>query len=178
MRIIAGDLKGRRLETPLDRSVRPTADKVKEALFSILMAEIPDAKVCDLFAGTGNLGLEALSRGAGFCWFGDHSRESIGLIKENTAKCNVQDKCQIIHGDYRRVIGRINDKVDVFLLDPPYGKELLPKVLAAIADNDKLAPGGCIVCEHNKYEELPDEIAGFEKVKERQYGKVVLSIYM
>ncbi len=178
MRIIAGELKGRRLETPFDRSVRPTADKVKEALFSILMNEIPGAKVCDLFAGTGNLGLEALSRGADFCWFGDHSRESIALIKENTGKYYVQDKCQIIHGDYRRVVGRIADKVDVFLLDPPYGKELLPKAMDAIAGEDKLAEGGVIVCEHNKYEDMPDEIAGFEKVKERQYGKVVLSIYM
>ncbi|MGI6736547.1 MAG: 16S rRNA (guanine(966)-N(2))-methyltransferase RsmD [Anaerovoracaceae bacterium] len=178
MRIIAGDYKGRRLEAPLDDLIRPTSDKVKEALFSILTLDIYDAVVCDLFAGTGNLGLEALSRGAARCWFGDHAGESIQLIKKNTALCRAEHKSTIIHGDYKKVLSRIDEKIDLFFLDPPYHKNLLPRVFAEIAARDLLAEGGKIIAEHARQQLLPEELAGFRKTKERSYGRVVLSIYM
>ena len=177
MRIIAGDYKGRRLTSPADNRVRPTTDKVKEAIFSILTNEIYGSYVLDLFAGSGNLGLEALSRGAEHCWFGDSSRDSIKLIRENVLYCKADDKSTIKAGDYRKVLARITEQMDVILLDPPYGKGLLPDCFELIEEYDLLAENGVIMAEHQKDEVLPDEIGKFTKIKERTYGKVVVSIY-
>ncbi|MEG0291433.1 MAG: 16S rRNA (guanine(966)-N(2))-methyltransferase RsmD [Anaerovoracaceae bacterium] len=178
MRIIAGDFKGRKLESPLDKKVRPTTDKVKEAMFSILMNDTYDRVFCDLFAGTGNLGLEALSRGAKFCYFGDSANESIRIIKSNVTYCKANDLAKIIHGDYTRILGNIGEKVDIFLVDPPYNKGLISLVLEKIEELDLLAEDGKIVVEHPKEDVLPDEIGKFKKTKEKKYGRVVLSIYM
>ena len=101
MRIIAGDYKGRRLETPRDYSVRPTTDKVKEAMFSILTNDIWGSRVLDLFAGTGSLGLEALSRGASECVFADQSRDSLRIIRNNIEHCGAGGKAKVVQGDYR-----------------------------------------------------------------------------
>lgn len=178
MRIIAGDYKGRRLESPEDYSVRPTADKVKEALFSILDPVMYDAKVCDLFSGTGNLGLEALSRGAGHCWFCDSSRQSLSLIKKNIEKCRAEEYSTVMPGDYRKALSKMREKIDIFFLDPPYGTGLLEKSVEMIAEKELLADEGIIVCEHHRRQILPDELSGFRKIKERKYGKVVLSMYI
>ncbi|MBQ9180154.1 MAG: 16S rRNA (guanine(966)-N(2))-methyltransferase RsmD [Firmicutes bacterium] len=180
MRIIAGDYKGRRLYTPRDRSIRPTSDKVKEALFSILGEDIIGAYVCDLFSGTGNLGLEALSRGADKCYFADNSGESIKLITDNVEMCRAEEYSVIVKGDFKKCISQIDlagDKIDIFFLDPPYDKGLWTKAIDAIKESDILAEGGVIVCEHYKEIELPEEISGFTRVKDRAYGKVVLSFY-
>ena len=180
MRIIAGDYKGRRLYTPRDRSIRPTSDKVKEALFSILGEDIIGAYVCDLFSGTGNLGLEALSRGADKCYFVDNSGESIKLITDNVEMCRAEEYSVIVKGDFKKCISQIElagDKIDIFFLDPPYDKGLWTKAIDAIKEADILAEGGVIVCEHYKEIELPEEISGFTRVKDRAYGKVVLSFY-
>ena len=104
MRIIAGDYKGRRLQSPQDYSIRPTTDKVKEALFSILTEKIWGSRVLDLFAGTGNLGIEALSRGAETCVFADSSRESLRLIRENIAHCKAEEGARVEAGDYRKIL--------------------------------------------------------------------------
>ena len=177
MRIIAGDYKGRRLYTPADHRIRPTSDKVKEALFSILGEESDGAVVCDLCSGTGNLGLEALSRGADKCYFGDHSGESIKLIKDNIEMCRAEDYSVVIHGDFKKTLSLIGERVNIFFLDPPYNKDLWEDAMLMIKELDLLAEGGIIVCEHRSRQELDDEVAGFEKVKERNYGKVVLSLY-
>lgn len=178
MRIIAGDYKGRRLYTPEDRRIRPTSDKVKEALFSIIGDRIDGSVVCDLFSGTGNLGLEALSRGADKCYFGDHSGESIKLIKDNVEMCRGEEYSVIIHGDYKKTLSRIEEKVDFFFLDPPYDKGLWEKAMQIIRDEQLLAEGGWIICEHRLENQLAENLCGFEKTKERRYGKVVLSIFM
>ena len=178
MRIIAGDLKGRKLETPLDKKVRPTTDKVKEAMFSILMNNTYGRVFCDLFAGTGNLGLEAISRGAKFCYFGDSSNESIRLIKSNIEHCKVTGDARIIHGDYTRTLDNIPEKVDVFLVDPPYNKGLIDTVMEKIAQNSLLAEDGLIVVEHPKEEVLEESYGPYNLIKEKRYGRVVLSIYM
>lgn len=180
MRIIAGDYKGRRLYTPRDRSIRPTSDKVKEALFSILGEDMIGAYVCDLFSGTGNLGLEALSRGADKCYFADNSGESIKLITDNVEMCRAEEYSVIVKGDFKKCISQIDlagDKIDIFFLDPPYDKGLWTKAIDAIKEADILAEGGVIVCEHYKEIELPEEISGFTRAKDRAYGKVVLSFY-
>lgn len=179
MRIIAGDYKGRRLHAPLDDRIRPTTDKVKEAVFSILSSHMSlyDKNVLDLFAGTGNLGLEALSRGAGHCWFGDNSRDSLRLLKENIAYCKAADKATVMAGDFRKVLAGAGTKMDVIFLDPPYNKGLLPDCFSLIREYDLLEDGGLIIAEHRREEDLPEQMSDFEKIKERKYGTVVISIY-
>lgn len=177
MRIIAGDYKGRRLYSPQDKRIRPTTDKVKEALFSILADQIYDADVLDLFSGTGGLGLEALSRGARHCWFCDNSRDSIKLLRENIQYCKAESKATVLNGDFRKILQNLNTPMDLILLDPPYGRELLPECLELIGQYGCLAEDGLIAAEHRKEEILPDALAGFQKLKERKYGTVVLSIY-
>jgi 16S rRNA (guanine966-N2)-methyltransferase len=178
MRIIAGDYKGRRLNRPSDISVRPTPDRVKEALFSILGDLVEDAVVVDLFAGSGNLGLEALSRGAKKCYFGDNARDSIRLIHENVSHCKADLASHIMYGDYRNVLGQIKEKVDLVFLDPPYGKNLWEEAMGLISDLKIMNEDGLVVLEHPKEIDLPQEIFTFRKIKEARYGTVVLSIYM
>ncbi len=177
MRIIAGEFKGRRLESPADNSVRPTTDKVKEALFSILTEKIWASRVLDLFSGTGNLGIEALSRGAAECVFCDSSRDSIRLIKSNIAHCKAQDGARVIPGDFRKTLMNLEGTFDIILLDPPYGKGFLEPAFELIRDRGLLAEDGVIVAEHRKEEDLPEEFFGFKKIKERKYGIIKLSIY-
>lgn len=177
MRVIAGAYKGRKLESPENFDIRPTTDKAKEALFSILMNEIAGARVLDLFAGSGALGIEALSRGAQECIFVDHSRQSVGLIKRNLAACGVREPARVIAGDYRKVLAGLAGTFDIILMDPPYNRGLLGDAFRLISEQGLLAEGGVIVCEHRKEEELPEEICGFTREKERRYGIVKLSIY-
>ncbi len=177
MRIITGEYRGRRLETPVGNDVRPTTDKVKEALFNLIMADVPEAVVVDLFSGSGNLGLEALSRGASRCYFCDSSRDSIALIRRNVEYCRAQERSVIYTADYRKALDKIREKVDVFLLDPPYRKGILPDCLARIEEAGLLAEDGVIVCEHGTDEPMEDVIGGFEKFKERSYGSITLTIY-
>ena len=185
MRVIAGKYKGRKLYSPEDSSVRPTTDKVKEACFSILTNELWDARVLDLFAGTGGLGIEALSRGASYCLFADASRKSLNLVKQNLEHCKVEEKTRLVAGDYSKVLkslaGRIEDGLeepfDIILLDPPYEAGFLDEVFRMIAEGGVLDPDGTIVAEHRKQVELSDELYGFTRTKERRYGVVKLSIY-
>lgn len=177
MRIIAGDYKGRRLETPDNFDVRPTTDKVKEAMFSIISPYVVDGIFVDLFSGTGNLGLEALSRGASKCYFCDSSRTSIGIIRKNIKYCRAEEYSVVYAGDFRQSLMKIKDKVDVFLLDPPYDSDYYNISFEMIKEYDLLAEDGIIVAEHRNDVELGEEIAGFELLKERKYGNIVLSIY-
>lgn len=177
MRIITGEYRGRKLETPVGNEVRPTTDKVKEAIFNILMNDIWDATCVDLFAGTGNLGLEALSRGAKKCYFCDNSRESLSLIKTNIEKCKAKDRSIVLAGDYAKVLNRIKDPVDIFFLDPPYKAGLYEKCLELIDSLDLLTEEGIIIAEHGVRDQVPDRIGRLEKVKERKYGKILVSIY-
>lgn len=177
MRIITGEYRGRRLESPIGYDVRPTTDKVKEAIFNLLMNDIWDAVVVDLFAGTGNLGLEALSRGAKRCYFCDNSRESLNLVKTNIAKCNAQDKSMVLAGDYSKALGRIREKVQVFLIDPPYRDGLYEKCLNQIDGLDLLDKEGIIITEHGVHDPVPQQAGNLVKVKEKKYGKILVSIY-
>lgn len=178
MRIIAGAFKGRKLTPPSDRLVRPTPDRVKEALFSILGSRIEDAVVLDLFAGSGNLGLEALSRGARKCYFGDSSRDSIRLIHGNVAYCKAEELSHIMQGDYRNVLAQLREKIDLVFVDPPYRDQLWEDVLDILSEKELMNPDGLVVLEHPREVEFPQEVNKFRKIKEGRYGTVVLSIYM
>ena len=136
-----------------------------------------DATCVDLFAGTGNLGLEALSRGAKKCYFGDNSRESINLIKNNVKMCRAEDKSVIIAGDYSKILGRINEKVDIFFLDPPYKDGLYENCLEIIDSLDLLSEEGIIVAEHGVRDYVPETVGSLEIIKERKYGKIMVTIY-
>lgn len=177
MRIITGEYRGRRIETPYGKDVRPTSDKVKEAIFSILYDNIFNAVVVDLFAGTGNLGLEALSRGAMRAYFGDNSKESIKFIKANVEKCGAESKSKIIFADYMKVLQRINEKIDIFFVDPPYDSGLYEKVLTSIDTLDLLSNDGIIITEHDKNMCMQDRIGKLIKFKVRHYGKISISLY-
>ena len=180
MRIITGDFKGRRLEMPENYNIRPTTEKVKEAVFSIIAGNLEDAVCVDLFAGTGNLGLEALSRGAKKCYFGDNSRESLDLIKRNIAMCRAEDRSRVMPGDFEKVLARLgekDEKIDIFFLDPPYREGLYDKCFELIREYDLLAEEGIIIAEHNVKDVLCEEICGFQLIKERTYGTVAITIY-
>lgn len=180
MRIITGAFKGRHLEMPENKNIRPTTEKVKEAIFSIIAANLEDAVCVDLFAGTGNLGLEALSRGAEKCFFGDNSKDSLALIKRNVEMCRAQEWSVIIPGDFVKVLKRIyekGEKIDIFFLDPPYKKDLYEKCFELIREYDLLAEEGIIIAEHNVCDVLANELSGFERIKEKTYGTVAISIY-
>ena len=177
MRIITGEYKGRKLESPLGNDIRPTSDKVKESIFNLLMNGMWQSVCVDLFAGTGNLGLEALSRGAKCCYFCDNSRESIKLIKTNIQKCGAEEKSRVVIGDYMKCLGRLKEPVDIFFLDPPYRDGLYEKCLGQIDEMDLLSEDGIIMAEHDKYVELPDRIGNLEKFKQKNYGKIFVSLY-
>ena len=180
MRIITGDFKGRRLEMPENDQIRPTTEKVKEAIFSMISGNLYDAVCVDLFSGTGNLGLEALSRGAAKCYFGDNSRASIALTKRNIEMCRAQEWSIVIPGDFEKVLNRLaerGEKVDVFFLDPPYKEGLYEKCFQMIRELDILADEGIIVAEHNERDVFADEIEGFVKLRDRNYGTIAVTIY-
>lgn len=177
MRIIAGSLKGMRLSPPTGNKVRPTTDKVKESIFNIIMGYVENAVVVDLFAGTGNLGLEAISRGAAKCYFGDRSKESMALVKKNIASCKVQDKSVTILGDYTFVLNKIPEKADVIFLDPPYAVGAIEECLQAISQSGILSEEGIVVTEHNSKEPLPQRVGSLYKEKERRYGSVGITVY-
>lgn len=178
MRIISGDYRFRHILAPDDRSVRPTGDKVKGAMFNIVQDRIYGAKVCDLFAGSGNLGLEALSRGASKCWFGDNSRQSIRYIRDNIKTCGAEEKSVVVQGGFAKTLDRIDEKIDIFLIDPPYGSGLLEKSVELISEMDLLAEDGVIITEHERHEDIPEKIGKYRKIKEKKYGIVVLSIFI
>lgn len=177
MRIIAGEYKGRRLMTPENSDIRPTSDKVREAIFNLLMYDIEGAVCADVFSGTGSLGLEALSRGADFCWFSDNDRKSIALIKANIAACKAEDRAQVTAGDYMKGFRRIDGKIDIFFIDPPYGAGLYEKCFAEIENLDLLSEDGIIVAEHDSRTELPHNTGRLTMFRERRYGKILVSLY-
>ncbi len=149
MRIITGKARGTKLNTLSGEATRPTAERTKEAVFSMLQNEISGTRVLDLFAGSGQLGLEALSRGAEYAVFNDSSREATAIIRANAEKTHFTDMCEILSTDWQPVLRRFANKetFDLVFLDPPYAGGFLPKVLAKMIEWDLLSEGAVIVCE-------------------------------
>ncbi len=173
MRVITGTARGRRLKEPIGMDIRPTTDTVKEAIFSIIQFDIEGRRVLDLFAGTGQLGIECLSRGAKSVTFVDQSREAVKLVRENLAHCQMQ--AEVVQADSIGFIGR-DGKYDIILIDPPYDTDLLDKALEKIVRFDILNDGGIIVCESRldkTVQALPDP---YFVEKERKYGKIKVTI--
>ncbi|MHC5251414.1 16S rRNA (guanine(966)-N(2))-methyltransferase RsmD [Listeria kieliensis] len=180
MRVIAGSRKGHRLKAVPGANTRPTTDKIKEALFSIIGPFFDGEKALDLFAGSGGLGIEALSRGAASCVFIDQAGAAIKTIKENVQACHFEKEAQVFRNDaYKalKLLQKSEQSFDLVFLDPPYKKQQLEKLLLELCELKLLQNGALIVCEHDKEAELPDEIPHFQKVKTAEYGITILSIY-
>ena len=156
---------------------RPTADRVKEALFSIINFDIPGADVLDLFGGTGQLGIEALSRGAKSAVFVDHSEQACKLIRENLKRTKLEQQGRVVRGDYMDYLSRCRENYDIILLDPPYAEVFLENALKRITEIDILRSGGIIVAERPLDKELPWEFEGFTRSKDYKYGKILLTVY-
>ena len=177
MRVITGTARGVQLKTPEGLVTRPTTDRVKEAMFSIIQFEIPGAAVLDLFGGTGQLGIEALSRGARSAVFVDAGEPACRLIKENLKKTRLEGQGRVVRSDYLDYLKRCRDQFDIILLDPPYAEVFLENALKCITEIDILRSNGIIVTERPLGKELPWEFAGYDRSKDYKYGKTLLTIY-
>ena len=177
MRVITGKARGVQLKTPEGMLTRPTADRVKEALFSIINFDIPGAKVLDLFGGTGQLGIEALSRGAEAAVFVDQREDACKIIRENLRRTKLEGQGRVVRSDYLDYLRRCRDKFDIILLDPPYAEVFLENALKSITEIDILQSGGIIVAERPSGKELPYEFEGFTRSKDYKYGNTVLTLY-
>ena len=177
MRVISGTAKGVQLKTPNGMATRPTADRVKEALFSIIQFDIPGAAVLDLFGGTGQLGIEALSRGAQTAHFVDEREDACRLIQENLDRTKLKSKAQVTQSDYAAYLRRCNTKYNIILLDPPYADIFLENALKLITEIDILQSGGIIVAERPLGKELPWDFDGYTRSKDYKYGKTLLTLY-
>lgn len=176
MRVITGSVRGKRLKEPANMEIRPTTDMVKQAVFNIVQFDIEGRLVLDLFAGTGQMGIECLSRGAESCVFVDASREGISLVKHNLAACRLQ--AEVIAGDAIAYLGRCRkQRFDLIFLDPPYDSDLLDTALERIVTFDILSEGGIIVCESRPEKEMPELAPPYFLKKAYRYGKVKLTVY-
>lgn len=176
MRVISGTAKGTKLNSIDDLSTRPTLDRVKEPLFSIIQTQLQDAEVLDLFAGSGALGLEALSRGSKHCIFCDKSFKSIQMLKENVKKTRMEEKCEIVNKDYKKCLEQLNRLFDIVFIDPPYKLDIGVDAIKRIIDLKLLAKDGIIILETDEKErELKElEKIDLEVYDVRKYGRVNL----
>lgn len=177
MRVITGSAKGIALKTPDGMLTRPTADRVKEALFSAIQFDIPCARVLDLFGGTGQLGIEALSRGAKSAVFVDHQQNAVSLIQENLRRTHFTQQAKVVRSDYLQYLKRCKETFDIVFLDPPYAEIFLENALKCISEIDILQTGGIIVTERPVGKELPFEFEGFSRSRDYKYGKTLVTLY-
>ena len=177
MRVITGKARGIQLKTPDGLLTRPTADRVKEALFSIIRFDVPGAKVLDLFGGTGQLGIEALSQGAERAVFTDARQDACKLIGENLRRTKLAPQATVVRCDYLEYLNRCQETFDIIFLDPPYAEVFLETALKRITEIDILHSGGIIVTERPLGKELPFSPTGYTRSKDYKYGKTLLTIY-
>lgn len=175
MRVITGIARGKRLVTPDGSDVRPTSDKVKEALFSALQFDIEGRRVLDLFAGSGQLGIEALSRGAESCVFVDNSRASLNLVKKNLEITGLSVNAKVVQSDFSSFAAMCRDTFDIVFLDPPYAAGILCDAIKAVLP--LMSDFGMIICEYPPEVTIPESVAGFSVYRTYRYGKINISIY-
>lgn len=177
MRVITGKARGVTLKAPEGMQTRPTTDRVKEALFSIIQFEVPFARVLDLFGGTGQLGIEALSRGAKCAVFVDQRQDACDLIRENLRRTKLSEDAKVVRSDYLEYLRRCRERFDIILLDPPYAEVFLENALKCITEIDILKSGGIIVTERPLGKELPFEFRGYSRSRDYKYGKTLITLY-
>ena len=174
MRVITGSARGRKLKTLEGGSVRPTTDKVKESIFNIIQFDIEGRRVLDMFCGCGQLGIEALSRGAASAVFVDISRASIAVTEENLTTTGFRGMSKTVLANSLEYLDRTSEIFDIAFLDPPYHAGIMDDAIERVAPH--MADGGIIVCETGEREVLPEDIEGFTS-KRYKYGKIALTVY-
>ena len=173
MRIVGGTFKSRVLLEFKGNDVRPTADKVRESLFNILQSRIYGSEFLDLFAGTGAMGIEALSRGAKRVFFNDKSRDSVNLVKKNLEKLGIEDGVKVVNLDAVSLLKTTTEKFDIIYIDPPYQSEFGEQALSVVSS--VLKDDGVVIYENEK--PFSKEISGLIKTDERKYGRVYLTFF-
>jgi 16S rRNA (guanine(966)-N(2))-methyltransferase RsmD len=177
MRVISGTARGKKLGELPGMETRPTTDRVKEGIFNIIQFEVSGARALDLFAGTGQLGIECLSRGGAKAVFVDQRKEAVALIRKNLADTRLADRGEVHSGDSMAYLQGCREQFDVIFLDPPYATKLLEMALEKIAVIDILSKAGIIICESRPETMLPASIGSLEKRKEYRYGKIKVTTY-
>lgn len=177
MRVITGTARGKHLEELPGLDTRPTTARVKEGLFSAIQFDIEGRRVLDLFAGTGQLGIEALSRGAAFCDFVDSASAAMKIVQRNVRACGLEDRAAFHQQDFSAFLGRAGEKYGLIFLDPPYASGNLERALERIAAIDIVVGNGIIVCESPADHRLPELSPPYEKGREYCYGKLKVTLY-
>ncbi|MFC1511055.1 16S rRNA (guanine(966)-N(2))-methyltransferase RsmD [Candidatus Margulisiibacteriota bacterium] len=179
MRVISGTAKGKKLKVPKGK-IRPLTDRAREALFNILQSRIADSCFLDLFAGTGSVGIEALSRGATLAIFVELEKSSVRVIRENLENCDVSDRAEVYELDVVRALRILKlkeAKFDIIFIGAPYGSPNLEKALQELSDGNMLRPKGVVVAEHRKQHKLLESYGQLQAAREAKYGETVLTFY-
>ena len=177
MRVISGTARGIRLKTPEGLKTRPTSDRVKEAIFSVIQFEVEGSRFLDLFAGSGQMGIEALSRGAVSAVFVDGRREACKLVQDNLKTTKLERNAQVVQSDYLSYLEHCRQTFDIIFLDPPYAEEFLENSLKKISEIDILSSRGIIICERPADKLLDLEIPGLQRGKDYRYGKTWVTMF-
>ncbi|MEW6662673.1 MAG: 16S rRNA (guanine(966)-N(2))-methyltransferase RsmD [Bacillota bacterium] len=180
MRVIAGTARGFRLTAPRGMATRPTADRVKEAVFNILAPRVPEAGFLDLFAGTGAMGIEALSRGAAFAVFVELAGLAVKTLHQNLQHTRLAERARVLNMDGMKALHLLaadNVSFDLAYIDPPYRQGIAFKALAGVGEKRLLVPGGLALAEVDRREELPEEVGPLQKIRVAAYGDTAVHIY-
>ena len=177
MRVITGSARGAKLKTLEGLATRPTSDRVKEAVFNIIQFEVEGRRVLDLFAGSGQLAIEALSRGASYAVLVDQNADSGKVIKDNLKKTKFDQQASVFQSDYLRFLSTTRETFDIIFLDPPYAEKFLENALRKISEIDILSEGGIIVCERSREKVLPATVGDLICSKDYNYGKTAVNLY-
>ena len=175
MRVVTGSARGMRLKTLEGLQTRPTSDRVKEALFNILQFEIEGRRVLDLFAGSGQLGIEALSRGAAYAVFIDKNPQAVQIIKDNLRHTGLAENTQVVCQDSLSFLDRVSDVFDVVMIDPPYASGIYGTALSKVAPH--VRQGGAVTCECDAKEQLPETVGTLVLERAYRYGKTAIWLY-
>lgn len=181
MRIIGGEFRSRKLKSPSSGLTRPTKDRVREAVFSMIAGRICNSRVLDLFAGSGAYGLEALSRGAASCVFVDNDMECEGVMSENIEKLKISEKAKVMRkdaGKYIEELGKNGEKFDIIFIDPPYSLGASRNILIMIERYDILSDSGLLIAEHSSKESIPEGQGDVSIYKQKSYGITSISIFI
>ena len=177
MRVITGSARGRRLRELEGLETRPTTDRVKESMFNILQFDIEGSRVLDLFAGTGQLGIEALSRGAAAAVFVEQRRDAAALVRDNLRLTGLADRARVVNGEALSYLASAGERFDLVFLDPPYAAGLWKPVLEAVSRFDILSDHGIIICESPQDEALPEAVGSCRVHRTYRYGRIRLTTY-
>lgn len=177
MRVITGAARGRRLKELQGMETRPTTDRVKEGIFNIIQFDIEGRRVLDLFAGTGQLGIEALSRGAAAAVFVEQRRDAVALIRENLKLTGLSGRARVVSGEALSYLASAGERFDIIFLDPPYAAKLWKPALEVVSRFDILSDHGIIICESPQEEDLPDSVGSCRLHRTYRYGRIKLTTY-